>query len=288
LELLLEAAERLSVDLIAQEPVSVRLESDTPGYARYVAAAENFDVLPIEERDGRIVRYVRRSALESHGSDTEWIGLEFVEIHPDEIVSSTSPLLDLLDRLSHDIPRLFVLGRRHIDGIATVHDLNQPAAHQFAFALALVVESELGRAIEERAARETAVEAIDEHDLNVGADEWIRQRILELPKEYGRAKERARAWRTKADAGEQVRLTRELVLHDKLGLVEQMGLARELARLCRQPYGASGDDLLSALADVKLLRNAVAHDRGQLADEWSLWRWMRTTFHLAQDLARQS
>jgi hypothetical protein len=288
LELLLESAERLTVDLISQRPVSIRLANDTPAFARHVAAAENFDILPIEEVDGRIVRYVQRSVLENHVSETEWDGVAFVDIHPDEIVSAASPLLDLLDRFSRDTPRLFVLGRRQLEGIATVYDLNQPAAHQFAFALATIIESELGRAIEQRAAREMAATFAKDGDLDVVADDWIRRQILELPARYGRAKQRAKAWRAKADAGEQVRLTRELVLYDKVGLVEQMGLANELAARCRQPYGASGAELLSHLSDVRELRNAIAHDRGELADEWSVWGWMRTTFHLAQDMARSA
>ena len=73
---LMVAAERLTVDLIAQEPIVVRLESQTPDHALDVALAENFDVLPVKEMDGRIVRYVHRSDLEKHRSDP-WDRVEF-------------------------------------------------------------------------------------------------------------------------------------------------------------------------------------------------------------------
>jgi len=131
LQRLLAAAERLTVDLVAQEPVTVRLSNDTPDHAQHVADRENFDVLPVAEEDGRIVRFVRRTALLGHNSDS-WQGVRFEDIHPDDIVSASSPLFELLGRFSRERPRLFVLGRRRIDGIVTVYDLNQPAAHQFA------------------------------------------------------------------------------------------------------------------------------------------------------------
>jgi hypothetical protein len=282
LTLLLEAGERLTVDLVAQEPVVVRLETETPGYARHVADRENFDVLPIKEKDGRIVRYVRRATLEQHLSDTEWDGIRLDAIDPDDIVSAASPMLELLDRFSSERPRLFVLGRRGIDAIVTVYDLNQPAAHQFGFALSLVVEAELADAIE-RAARKTK----DELDTEV--DARIRELVMELPaQKYGGARKRASAWQRKVNEDEQVRLTRELVFNDKIGLVELMGIAPSLASRCRHPYSSSGDELVRRLREeVKALRNAVAHDTGELADEWSIWAWMRTTLHLASDLARR-
>jgi len=76
LDSLLAAAERLTVDLIAQTPVTVSPSRDTPGIARHVADRENFDVLPFEEDDGRIVRYVRRGSLDVSPSDTEWTNID--------------------------------------------------------------------------------------------------------------------------------------------------------------------------------------------------------------------
>jgi hypothetical protein len=267
---------------VAQEPVTVRIGDDTPGYARHVADAENFDVLPISEGDGRIIRYVRRTALAEHPSDTDWDGLVLDDIHPDDIVSASSPLLELLSRFSHERPRLFVLGRRRIDGIVTVYDLNQPAAHQFGFALALVVEGELAYAIEEKA-------RTPDDELDVEVDDRILESIHELlpGKEHKSTRDKADAWQKKVKKDEQLRLTQELAFNDKLLLVDAMDIAGELAARCRSPYGNSGESLLEALrAQVKKLRNAVAHDSGALADEWSVWTWMRTTFELAEDLAK--
>jgi len=59
------------VDLVTQDPVTVRPRTETPGYVRFVAARENFGVLPILEDDGRITRYVRREVLEAHHSDVD-------------------------------------------------------------------------------------------------------------------------------------------------------------------------------------------------------------------------
>jgi hypothetical protein len=280
LDLLLAAAERITVDLIAQEPVAVRPSTDTPGWARHVVDAESFDVLPVLEDDGRIVSYLRRSTLERHASEVDWTGIAFETIEPDEIVSATTPLLEVLGRFTTQRPRLFVLGRRHIDGIVTVYDLNQPAAHQFGFALALVVEAELGRAIE------TAVRDADD-ELGTEVDQSLLDRIEDLPaSEIPGAKGRGRSWKRKNQRGEQVRLACELSFSDKIELVRVLGLAPDLAARCRPPYGSSPTEFVSRLkSEVKALRNAVAHDRGELADEHSIWQWMRTTYHLATDLS---
>jgi hypothetical protein len=98
LAMLLAAAERLTVDLIAQDPVSISLARDTPAYARHVAQAENFDILPVRERDGKIVRYVSRSTLERHPSDTDWEAAAFEVIRADEIVSAATPLFEVVGR----------------------------------------------------------------------------------------------------------------------------------------------------------------------------------------------
>ena len=85
--------------------------------------------------------------------------------------------------------------------------------------------------------------------------------------------------------GRAVRLTRELVFHDKLLLIEAMDLAKSLAARCRSPHGDSGEQFLEVIRkQVKALRNAVAHDSDALADEWSVWEGMRTTLELAEDL----
>jgi hypothetical protein len=279
LALLLNAAERLTVDLIAQEPVTVQPTTNTPGWARSTAEKEHFDVLPLRESNGRIVRYVRRTALDRHDSDTEWEGVVFGDILPDDIVSAASPMLELLDRFTQERPLLFVLGAKGIDSVVTVHDLNQPAAHQLGFALSLVVEAELSRAIE-REARQS------EEQLDTEVDERISKEILKLSRDrHKKTRSRIAKWRAKTSTGNQVRLTQELVFEDKITLVDKMGLAGGLAKNCRHPHAMDGDELLACLRkEVKALRNAVAHETDALSSEWCIWRWMRTTYHLAMDL----
>lgn len=143
----------------------------------------------------------------------------------------------------------------------------------------LVVEAELSQALEEAAIRSP-------HELNIEVDENLAGDIENASEEgFSDARSRVRSWRKKAELGDQVRLSQELSFSDKIGLIEVMGLAPQLANRCRAPYGASGPDLIQCLKnEVKELRNAVAHDRGELADERLVWRWMLTTFHLATDL----
>jgi hypothetical protein len=169
-----------------------------------------------------------------------------------------------------------------------VYDLNQPAAHQFAFGLALVVESELGKAIEDAAGEQVrAKKKTQDPELDVEVDLRILRWIDALRGDQRNdLKRRAHRWERKAGAGEQLRLTHELVFSDKLHLVQELGLCDELALRCRAPYGQSGPTLFGYLKDdVKALRNTVAHDKGELADEWAIWQWMRTTLHIAEDLA---
>lgn len=275
---LLAAAERLTVDLIAQPLVTVAPSTDTPGYARHVAERENFDVIPIVEDDGRILRTVRRQVLDRHDDEKRWEQMDLDPIRADELVSSTTPLLEVLERISPQHPRLFVLGRRNIEGIATIYDLNQPAAHQLGFSLALVIEAALGRAIE-NAVRETT----DELDIDV--DDRLSRRVDALSgSEHGGIRRRAATWRRKVAKSEQIRLVQELVFHDKLVLIREMDLAKSLAAQCRHPYTDEPDLLLQSLGgEVRRLRNAIAHN-GQLPDERAIWRWMLTTYQLAQDL----
>jgi hypothetical protein len=221
---------------------------------------------------------VGRNALGEHTSDTTWDGFRFEGIQADDIVSSTTPLLDVLERLHPERPRLFVLGRRSIEAIVTIYDLNQPAAHHLAFALALVIEAELGGAIERHA-------RYSDDELDTDVDERLASEALRLPAaQYGGAHRRVSTWRRKLRAGEQVRFLQELVFHDKLGLVSQMGLSQELAGRCRSPYDDAEALIRTLNEEVRSLRNAVAHARA-LPEEKEIWRWMRSTHHLARDLS---
>ena len=279
LRLLLEAAERLTVDLIAQPPVTADPRSEAPREACAKAVKEKFDVLPLRDGEsGQITRFVRREELERRYDDAGWDAIEAIDIHPSEIVSATSPILDLLDRFGDDRTHVFVLDRSGIEGIVTVFDLNQPAAHQFGFALSLVVEGALAEAIE-AALRQSPDE------LDADLDDRIYVQVRRLARDHKGTRDRGEAWRKKVEAGDQIRLMQELVFGDKLLLADKMRLAPALAARCRRPYGTDGRRLMKHLREeVKALRNAVAHDWSELADERSVCRWMRTTLHLAHDL----
>lgn len=278
MEHLLAAAERLTVDLIAQPPIGVDPTRQSPAEAADKAVQERYDVLPIVESDGRIVKYVRRQVLENHRADADWTYVSLCEILPDDLATATTPLLDLLGRFTRERPRLFVLGRHGVDGIVTVFDLNQPAAHQFGFGLALVVEAELSREIEGAA-------AISGGESDTDVDDGIYRRIQGLGRERHKdIRSRAAAWRSKIDAGEQLRLTNELVFADKILLVKKMRLGQTLGDRVSAPHGPHVSRFFAAVEQVRALRNAVAHDREELANEWKVYKWMQTTMQLARDL----
>jgi hypothetical protein len=74
-----------------------------------------------------------------------------VQLTADQLVSRDAPAFALLERLAEEGSQiLFCLGRRGVDGVVTVYDLNQPAAHLFGFGLVLICEAELGRLLRER------------------------------------------------------------------------------------------------------------------------------------------
>ncbi len=251
--------------------------TDTPAFARELAEQEQFDLVPIREGDNRIISYVRRETLERAAAGAMWSDVEQAVIHPNEIVSANSPILDLLDRFGQDPQPLFVLGQNGIDAIVTVYDLNQPAAHQFGFALSLVVEAHLAREIE------IACRNSPDEPASV-VDARILGKINGFPR--GAAiRKRAAKWSHKAVLGDQVRLTQELVFADKIALAKRMRLAPELASRCTLRGGIDGTELIRSLDhEVRALRNAVAHDLDALADEVQICKWMQTTLALAREL----
>src|SRR4029077_14522175 len=103
---------------------------------------------------------------------------------PDDMVSAASPILELLNRLTERRPWLFVMGPRGIDGIVTIYDLNEPAAHQLGFGLCLVVEAALGHAIE------AAIRVSDE-EFDVDVDQRIRDKIRGLSRKETEIRSRA-------------------------------------------------------------------------------------------------
>ena len=269
LDALMRAAERLTVDLVAQEPYCASPSERSLEKTKAMAEAERFDFLPIRDPDGSLTRFVRTAALAEIDS---WDELDRIgePIGVDLLVSESSPLFSLLRRFE-EAPLLFVLARDGVAAVVTVFDLNQPAAHQFAFGLALIIEAEVADVIRAELADGPSAETVD--------DRVIRQ--LET-KPALISKRMLKKWRSKRRKGEQIDILGALGFAQKIDLLERMGLVAELGKRCGDRYGGADESLLSDLrGHVKELRNDIAHERVGLLDHQTTFERMRLTYELA-------
>jgi hypothetical protein len=120
-------------------------------------------------------------------------------------------LIDLLAYLLRRLERrelLMCLGREGIDGVVTIYDLNQPAAHVFAFGLALLVEAELARVI---------AESMD------GDSRAIYRHVQGV---LGAKHHAVARWKKEADHGEQVDLVSYLTFYEKTRCLTVKSLAK--------------------------------------------------------------
>ena len=94
----------------------------------------NYDVIGLLD-GGRISRYVARSLLPDHGTCHE----HGRHIEPSEIVSSTTPLIELLP-IMKEMERLFVLDGARLEGIVTCADLQKPPVRMLLFGLVTLLD----------------------------------------------------------------------------------------------------------------------------------------------------
>lgn len=246
---LMEAANRLTIDAVAQFPYSVmegREVSSTYAYARQ----ERFSLLPVEEADGihRVVETARLEAL------TTWKQVidqaRVLKAH--DIVSRHAPLFSVLSRFEkREI--LFTLGSKGIDGVVTLYDLNQPAAHLVAFGMALVVEKALGDAIGGA--------------LGSGATMSMKAALLRYGEDAGVRPESLRRLRDAGTSDEFLDLLSCLQFRDKVAVLKQTEKGMDIVlRKTATRYGGSKERLLRDLDKILGLRNAVAHSSSDLYD----------------------
>lgn len=264
----MRAAERLTVELISQEPYCASLERSLEETIA-TAEAERYDVLPIKNDDGSLTHSVEATALQGLSS---WAELTTVAQPIDValLVAESSPLFTLLERFEAT-PYLLVLTPSGIDRIVTVFDLNQPAAHQFAFGLALVVEAEIGDAIRTHLASDSSTGTVDERVIRV----LEKEPRLVSKKQIGK-------WRQKWRRGEQIDIVESIGLAAKVGLLERLRLAEDLSR--RAGRRRSATQLVDELQEIRELRNDIAHERSGLQDHWTTFARMRLTYELAHQL----
>lgn len=140
---LLASADDLRVDALAQEPWCARPVLDDPQSTYEIATERGYDVLPVQDGTGSIVSTVARDTLRDQKSwDAVLVRQE--PLTAERLVAREAPVLRLLDRLEAQ-EVLFTLGRSGVDGVVTIYDLNQPAAHLLGFGMALICESDVTR-----------------------------------------------------------------------------------------------------------------------------------------------
>jgi hypothetical protein len=265
LGLVMKAADLVTVGSIAEEPWCV--DSTRPPSEFYCeAVTRGFDWLPVRDDDKLIRRVVQTSHLEELASFGE-VKNSARKLGVEDLVGADAPILSVLDRLQ-DRPFLFCLGGKDVDGIVTRYDINQPAAHYFGLALAIVIEAAIGQAIDyEYAGSDAAI-----------ADAARRSQI---------GGKRLAAWLDNKQSSTQSRLLNQLSLGDKIEILKLRG-SESLVAKCSDLYARSGDiatQLFSDLGQVKQLRDAVAHELPTLADTDAMFHRLRVAHSLAHILA---
>ena len=215
-----------------------------------LAVERGFDILPLQDADGQIRDTIATSDLEG-ASSWEDVLRQRQPLTPDRLVAREAPVLRLLKRLErHEI--LFTLGRDGVDGVVTIYDLDQPAAHLFGFGMALICEADVTQALR--------AELGEEPD----AAHLRAQRVLKNSRSLA-------AWRRARDAGRELHVSSRLTFGEKLAVLREIGF-RSLAAA----HGTDAASLDAELRDICDLRNAIGHynkDDGHLNDpQWTIER----------------
>jgi hypothetical protein len=255
----LASADDLRVDALAQDAWCARPEELTVRETFRRARKCGYDVLPVREQDGRIRSTLATSLLESANSWQEVLPKQ-APLTPDRLVARESPVFRLLDRL-HEHTILFTLGPTGVDGVVTIYDVNQPAAHLFAFGVALVCETDVAETLrsvlgdDPQQALALASAALDPTSSGI------------------------RRWKRMRSADEEVHIAATLMFGEKLKLLRTHG-SKRLADL----HGITPDSLIADLESICALRNAIAHYDERLDD--AAWTFER--IRIAQRFAERT
>ena len=174
---------------------------------------------------GRIYGYIKQSDLRT-GPCHHYQKL----FHPSELISESTPLIDLL-MILHDSPRIFVLECNRVTGIITRGDLQKAPVRIFLFGLITLLEMQLQRIIQ------------NEYSDN----SWTN---LLKPQRLKKAKEL---------------LTQRQARNEDIGLVDCLQfcdkriLIRQIPKISEIIKGQSDKDLSQQLEKIEKLRNKLAH-----------------------------
>jgi hypothetical protein len=262
---LLTSADDLRVDAIAQDPFCAEPHATNPRVTYKNARERGFDYLPVRDADGLIRRVIPTAALEN-AQTWDFLESEAIPLSADQLVARDAPAFTLLDRLAErDGDLLFCLGRHGVDGVVTVYDLNQPAAHLFGFGLILICEAEVTRTLRMNLGEDPA-------EAKTRAEEILGHRVLGI-----------RRWERARSENSELHLASSLTFGEKCKLLPRYGLDELALALSVAPAW-----LESELAEIKDLRNAIAHydEDVKLADPTWVHDVMRRTHALAQRVAQ--
>lgn len=129
----------ITVRHIAEKLQSCQADDDAVGVRRRMEEFD-FDVLGLEEK-GVVSGYIEQSSLET-GTCIKYLHT----FHPSELISESTPLIDLLPIL-RDVPRVFVLDRNKVSAIVTRGDLQKAPVRMLLFGLVTLLEMHLLRLI---------------------------------------------------------------------------------------------------------------------------------------------
>jgi hypothetical protein len=254
---LLNSADDLRVDALAQDPWCADPDQLTVRETFAIAGERGYDILPVRREDGAIRTTVATKLL-AYADSWDAVLPHQESLTPDRLVARESPVLRLLDRL-HEHAILFTLGRSGVDGVVTVYDLNQPAAHLFAFGMALICEADVAETL-----RRVLGEDPD-HAFAVAAETLSASPGL-------------RRWKRMRRTDDELHIASTLMFGEKLTLLRATGLEK-LAQL----HGLPPDAIARDLEGICALRNAVGHYDDQLDDP----EWVFDRMRLAQSFAER-
>jgi hypothetical protein len=255
---LIDSADDLRVAALAVIPWCAEPDRASVSETYETAIVRGYDVLPVRRGSAPITETVTTESL--CGAESWSAALRDVQsLTAERLVARESSVFRLLDRLEqHDV--LFTLGRSGVDGVVTVYDLNQPAAHLFGFGLALICESDVLRTLR--------VELGEDPDV---AYERARQ-VLGSSRGLS-------TWKRARKGGRELHVASSLMLGEKLRLLRKLGLER-----LADEHRVSPGCLSQELTDIQELRNALAHydeDDDRLEDP----RWTFERMRTAQQFA---
>jgi hypothetical protein len=271
LEVLMRVAGRLTVELIAQEADFIQLDGRGPEQALRKGFSSGYDFMPVKT-GGRLIGICHLRELTEASRSPADIRAVTKPVDVDRLVALDTPILEALRSL-RESKFLLCLGRGGVHHVVTVWDLAQPAASQLAFGLALVVEGEVAR-------------AIDDWLENDGGWDDLRSAASYEP----RLAAELRSWEKRRQVADQIALGRSLTFGAKVRLLahvtEPLDLLR--ARSKKRWRRANREKIHSELGEVCSFRNKIGHDSAaQLAPD-RLAHLLEQTRSIAHDLAENS